>query len=260
MQLGDHGRIIRREIIEMAHRSGAAHIGSALSCTDILVSLYFHTLRLFPWEQRDFFILSKAHASMALYATLAHGGILPKELLKSYYQDGGELPGHLDRRPDFGIECSTGSLGHGFNIALGMAYGLKKEGSARRVFVLMGDGESQEGSIWEGAMFASRMGLSSVTAIIDYNKLQGYGRPNDICMFEPVVDKWIAFGWDVTVVNGHNHTELAVALSAPPSDKPRMIVANTIKGKGVSFMEDALIWHYYIVTDEIRQRALEELR
>jgi transketolase len=109
-------------------------------------------------------------------------------------------------------------------------------------------------------MFAPRMGLSNVTAIIDYNKLQGYGRPNEICSFEPVVDKWVAFGWDVTVVNGHNYTELASALSAVPNDRPRLILANTVKGKGISFMEDELIWHYYIVTDEIRERALEELR
>lgn len=259
LQLKEHARAIRREIIEMAHRSGAAHVGSALSCTDILVALYFHTLRLIPWEQRDIFVLSKAHASMALYATLAHGGIIPEELLKSYYQDGGELPGHLDRRPDFGVECSTGSLGHGFNIALGIACGLKKKDSDRRVFVLIGDGESQEGSIWEGAMFAPRFGLSNITAILDYNNLQGYGRPNDVCRFEPVVDKWIAFGWDVTVVNGHNYTELATVLSAV-SDRPRLILANTVKGKGISFMEDELIWHYYVVTDEIRKRALEDLR
>jgi transketolase len=249
---------VRREIIWLANRSQGPHVGSALSCTDILAALYHAVLRLEPWPERDIFILSKAHASMALYATLAARGIMPREMLESYCRDGG-LPAHLDRQTGHGIECSAGSLGHGFNIGLGMAAGFKSKGVGRRVFALMGDGESQEGSIWEGAMFAPRLGLDNFTAIIDCNNLQGYGRPREICSFEPLADKWTAFGWEVATVDGHNHQELLAALGAASTGKPRLIIARTVKGKGVSFMENELIWHYYIVTDELRERALDEL-
>jgi transketolase len=255
----DKARVIRREIIELAHASGAGHVGSALSCVDILAALYFHTLRLDPWEQRDIFILSKAHAAMALYATLATRSIMPPQLLETYYQDGGALPGHLDLHTGHGVECSAGSLGHGFNIGLGMAYGFKQQSVDRRVYLLIGDGESQEGSIWEGALFAPRQGLDNVTAIIDCNNLQGYGRPNEICSFEPVVDKWAAFGWHVCELDGHDHDALLRAFAENSHGKPKLLVARTIKGKGVSFMEDQLIWHYYIVTAEHRANALKEL-
>jgi transketolase len=251
---------IRREIIEMAHRSGAGHVGSALSCVEILTTLYFHALRLDPWEERDIFILSKAHASMALYATLAAKGLLPRQLLDSYYQDCGALPGHLDMRTGCGVECSGGSLGHGFNMGLGMAYGFKGQGTDRRVYVLIGDGEAEEGSIWEGALFAPRQGLDNVTAIMDCNNLQGYGRPDAICSFEPIADKWQAFGWHVCEVDGHDHDALRHALDEDGRGKPKAIIARTIKGKGVSFMEDQLIWHYYVVTEQHRAMALEELR
>jgi len=249
---------VRRDIIRMANLAKGPHVGSALSCTDILTTLYHGVLRLDPWEERDIFILSKAHASMALYAVLASRGVMSREMLESYCRDGG-LPAHLDLQTGHGVECSAGSLGHGFNIGLGMAAGFKSRGSGRRVYALVGDGESQEGSVWEGALFAPRLGLDNFTAIIDYNNLQGYGRPREICNFEPVADKWAAFGWDVTTVDGHDHGELLAALHAAPSGKPRLIIARTVKGKGVSFMEDQLIWHYYIVTDEIRKKALGEL-
>lgn len=249
---------IRRDIIRMANRAKGPHVGSALSCADILTTLYHGVLRLDPWEERDIFILSKAHASMALYATLAARGIMPGERLETYCCEGG-LPAHLDLQTGHGVECSAGSLGHGFNIGLGMAAGFKSLGSGRRVYVLIGDGESQEGSIWEGALFAPRLGLDNFTAIIDYNNLQGYGRPREICSFEPVADKWAAFGWDVANVDGHDHGELLAALDAEPAGKPRLVIARTVKGKGVSFMENELIWHYYIVTDEIHEKALGEL-
>jgi transketolase len=249
---------IRREIIRMAHRSRGPHVGSALSCADILATLYHGVLRLDPWAERDIFILSKAHASMALYATLASRGIMSAEHLESYCRKEG-LPAHLDLQSGNGIECSAGSLGHGFNMGLGMAAGFKAQRSSRRVYVLLGDGETQEGSVWEGALFAPRLGLDNVTAIIDYNNLQGYGRPREICSFEPVADKWTAFGWEVTVLDGHDHDQLLTVLSAEPTGKPRLLVARTVKGKGVSFMENELIWHYYIVTDEIMARALREL-
>ena len=158
-----------------------------------------------------------------------------------------------------GIECSAGSLGHGFSIGLGMALGFKQRQERRRVFVLIGDGESQEGSIWEGAMFAPGLGLDNMTLIMDRNNLQGYGRPSEICSFEPVAAKWESFGWHVCSVDGHDHSGIMQALAEESRGKPKLIVARTIKGKGVSFMEDELVWHYYIVTDDIRARALGEL-
>jgi len=250
---------IRREIIEMAYRSGGPHVGSALSCVDILATLYCRALRLEPWEQRDIFILSKAHAAMALYAALAARGIMQPELLKTYCLDNGALPAHLDRLTWPGIECSAGSLGHGFNIGLGMAFGFNQQRSDRRVFVLIGDGESQEGSIWEGALFAPRQGLDNFTAIMDCNNLQGYGRPGDICNFEPVAAKWEAFGWHVCEVNGHDCNAILQAVNEESPGKPKLIIARTIKGKGVSFMENELNWHYYVVTDNHRANALTEL-
>jgi transketolase len=259
ISLSEIATSIRRDIIWMAYRSGGPHVGSALSCTDILATLYNGALRLDPWLERDIFILSKAHASMALYATLAANGFLPRERLESYCQYGG-LPAHLDWETGCGVECSAGSLGHGFNIGLGMAYGFKSANSRRQVYVLLGDGETQEGSIWEGAMFAPALGLDNFTAIIDYNNLQGYGRPREICNFEPVAEKWTAFGWNVSTVDGHDHCALHSAFHCKPDGRPRLIISRTVKGKGVSFMENELIWHYYIVTEEIRDKALSELR
>ncbi len=259
-QIKQMATAVRREIIEMAYRSGGPHVGSALSCADILATLYCRTLRLEPWEQRDIFILSKAHAAMALYATLAERGIMSPELLKTYCLDDGALPAHLDMMSGPGIECSAGSLGHGFNIGLGMASGFIQRRSDRRVFVLIGDGESQEGSIWEGALFAPRLGLDNFTAIMDCNNLQGYGRATDICSFEPIAEKWRSFGWHVCKVDGHDYSAIFAALDEVSSGQPKMIIARTIKGKGVPFMEDQLIWHYYVVTAEHRDRSLKELQ
>lgn len=252
---------VRSSIIEIACKSKSAHVGSSLSCVDILVSLYFYQLRIDinDWENRDIFILSKAHAAMALYATLAVKGIITKSDFDGYLQNNGTLPGHLDRFVAKGIEVSAGSLGHGFNMALGMAYGYKIRHDKRKIFVLIGDGESQEGSIWEGALFASKLCLNNLTAIMDYNNLQGYGRPNDICHFEPIVDKWRAFGWEVYRVNGHNFNEIIAAFKQSQGRKPKIIIADTRKGKGVSFMEDEMKWHYFIVTDEIREKAMCDL-
>lgn len=255
----DMARRLRHEIIEMAYRSKGPHVGSALSCADILATLYSTVICFDPWEQRDIFILSKAHAAMALYAALALKGIIPMDLLARYHLDNGSLPAHLDRSIAPGIECSAGSLGHGFNMALGMAYGFRRQAADRRVFVLIGDGEAQEGSIWEGALFAPRLGLDNVTAIMDCNNLQGYGRPRELCSFEPMAAKWEAFGWQVISLDGHDCQALHEALLSPHDGRPRMILASTVKGKGVSFMEDQLIWHYYIVTAEHRELALREL-
>lgn len=251
---------IRRTILEMAHRSKSPHVGSCLSPVDIMSTLYFRVMNLEPWDARDIFILSKGHAAMAAYATLAHRGIIPMEMLEGYYQDNGTLPAHLDRFAARGIEVSAGSLGHGFNIGLGIAYGFKKQKSERKVYIIIGDGESQEGSIWEGAMFASRLGIDNVTVIVDHNDLQGYGRPTEICSFEPACQKWEAFGWHAVDINGHDIAQIISACEEDPEGKPKVIIARTTKGKGVSFMEDQLVWHYYIVTDEHLTQALGELQ
>jgi len=259
MNLAEKAITIRRTIIEMANRSKSPHVGSCLSCADILSTLYFATLKLEPWDERDIFILSKGHAAMSLYSTLHARGILDETAILGYYQNNGTLPAHLDRCPNNGIEVSAGSLGHGFNMGLGIAYGFKKQNSSRKVFALIGDGESEEGSIWEGALFAPTLGLDNFTAIIDYNNLQGYGRPGEICAYEPVKSKWDAFGWHAIEVDGHDHAALQNAFAASSQGKPKIIIARTTKGKGVTFMEDQLVWHYFVVTDEHKQQALEEL-
>lgn len=249
---------IRRLIIEAACRSKTAHVGSALSCVDILTALYFHELRIKPGDRqkRDIFVLSKAHSALALYATLTAKGFMPLKVLKGYLQNNGTLPAHLDRETSQWIEVSAGSLGHGFNIALGMAYGYKLTNDKRKVYALIGDGESEEGSIWEGALFGSKLGIDNFTAIIDYNNLQGYGRPREICYYEPVADKWKAFGWTVCRADGHDFVQLIKAFRMPHRGKPKIIIADTTKGKGVDFMEDQMKWHYFIVTDELREKAI----
>lgn len=250
---------IRRSILRMANRSKSPHVGSALSCVDILSTLYFGELRLDPWEERDLFILSKAHAAMALYAVLAARGVLTESALDGYGVDGGTLPAHLDRFSAAGVEVSAGSLGHGFGIGLGWAHGLKVRGSRRRVFALIGDGEAQEGAIWEGALFAAKLGLSNFTAIVDDNNQQGYGRSREICSWEPVKAKWEAFGWCAVEADGHDHRSLRDAFLLDPGGRPKIVLAKTVKGKGVSFMEDKMIWHYYVVTDDHLAAALREL-
>ncbi|TVM04128.1 MAG: transketolase [Candidatus Brocadia sp. WS118] len=250
---------IRKTIIELANKSKSPHVGSSLSCVDILTVLYFDVLNLQPWENRDIFILSKAHAAMSLYSTLARRGIIDEKLLNGYYQNEGTLPAHLDRFTAKGVEVSAGSLGHGFNMGLGMAFGFKKKKQDRKVYTLIGDGESQEGSIWEGALFGSKLGLDNFTAIMDYNNLQGYGRARELCSFEPVKSKWQAFGWHAVEIGGHDFNALKDAFCEYTQGKPKIIIAHTTKGKGVSFMQDQLIWHYYIVTDEHKKKALLEL-
>lgn len=252
---------VRSSIIEIAWKSKSAHVGSSLSCVDLLVALYFYELNLDKnnWHKRDIFVLSKAHAAMSLYAILTVKGIIDKKTLQGYLQNNGTLPAHLDRFTSRGIEVSAGSLGHGFNIALGMAYGYKLKKDKRKVYALIGDGESEEGSIWEGALFASKLGIDNFTAILDYNNLQGYGRPTDLCWYEPIVDKWKAFGWEAVKVRGHVFSEIIDAFKSPSNGKPKIIIAETIKGKGISFMENEMKWHYFIVTDDLRERAMQDL-
>lgn len=252
---------VRALVIRAACRAKAAHVASALSCVDILAALYFRELRLDrkDWARRDVFILSKGHAALALYAALTVKGLLSRRRFATALQDGGSLPGHLDRFSSPAIEASAGSLGHGFSMALGLAHAFKTRGEKRRVFVLIGDGESQEGAVWEGALFSGRLGSDNLTAILDYNNLQGYGRPREICHYEPVAAKWRAFGWETFSVDGHDHAQLLRALRAPHRGRPRIVIARTTKGKGVDFMEDDMRWHYYVVTKELEARALRGL-
>lgn len=249
---------IRKNILHIANLAGSPHVGSALSCTDILTTLYFDILNLQDYENRDYFILSKAHSAMALYSTLHEKGLLSKDELEGYYQNGGTLPAHTDRLTNPYIEISAGSLGHGLPIATGMAHALKLKESNRQVYVLMGDGESQEGSIWEAAMLAPQLELNNLTVFIDRNNLQGYGRADEILSYEPIDDKFRAFNWEVLRIDGHNYQAIKEAVDFK-TDKPKMIICDTVKGKGVSFMEDELIWHYYVVTDEVKNRAIREL-
>ncbi|MEA1955644.1 MAG: transketolase [Campylobacterota bacterium] len=249
---------IRKNILHIANLAGSPHIGSALSCTDILVTLYFEILNLENYDSRDLFILSKAHSAMALYSTLYEKKLLSKIELEGYYQNNGTLPAHTDKDTNPYIEISAGSLGHGLPIATGMAHSLKLKNSNRQVYVLMGDGESQEGSVWEAAMLAPHLNLNNLTVFIDRNDLQGYGRASEILSYEPIDKKFKAFNWEVLRIDGHNHQAIKEAVDFK-TDKPKMIICDTIKGKGVSFMEDELIWHYYIVTDEIKQKAVKEL-
>lgn len=251
----------RKLIIEVACRSKSAHVGSSLSCVDLLVALYFYKMNIDEknWDKRDIFVLSKAHAAMALYTVLTIKGFIDMDVFMKYNQNDGTLPAHLDRFTAKGIEVSAGSLAHGFNVALGMARGFKMKHDKRSLFALIGDGESQEGSIWEGAMFAPKLGLDNFTAILDYNNLQGYGRPCEICNYEPVTEKWQAFGWQVYRINGHNFDEIIKALESPANGKPKIIIAQTVKGKGVSFMENDMKWHYFVVTEEVKQKAMQDL-
>ena len=251
---------IRKNILKIAHSSKGPHTGTALSCVDMLAVLYFKILKItsFNDPHRDIFIMSKGHGAMALYATLYEKGYLSQDTFFSYYQNGGKLPAHLDKETCEAIEVSSGSLGHGLPQALGFAYAKKLKKSDSHVFVLMGDGESQEGSIWEAAMLAPKMGLDNLTVLIDRNNLQGYGRPSELVSFESLDAKFKSFNWDVHRVNGHDVCALEQALLAPQS-KPKVVICDTIKGKGVSFMEDELKWHYFIVTDAFLEQGIREL-
>lgn len=256
----EHSKNIRKNILKIANSSKGPHTGTALSCVDILTVLYFDTLHIpsFDDENRDIFIMSKGHGAMALYATLYEKGYLPQNDFFSYYQNGGKLPAHLDRTTNDAIEVSSGSLGHGLPQALGFAYSKKLKGLSSNVYVLMGDGETQEGSVWEAAMLAPKMNLDNLTVFIDRNNLQGYGRPSELVSFESLDEKFKSFNWDVHRVNGHDLTEIKNAINAK-NNLPKVIICDTVKGKGVSFMEDEMKWHYFIVTDEFMEQGIKEI-
>jgi len=258
-------RDIRMQAVRMSHRSRAAHLGSALSCADILAAAYWGVLRIDPRSpadpDRDRFILSKGHAAAALFAALALRGYFPQDELQRFATAGCSMEEHPNPRSAPGVEAATGSLGHGLPIGNGMALAARITGRPSRAFVLMSDGEQNEGSVWEAAMFAAGQKLGNLCAIIDFNRWQATGRSCEVLALQPLADKWRAFGWRVEEADGHDVAALAALMSGPSTavGQPLVIVAHTVKGKGVSFMEDDNNWHYRAPNDDELARALAEL-
>lgn len=254
---------IRRHGIEMTHLSGGSHVGAILSVADILAVLYANVLKYDPmnpkWEERDRMILSKGHAGASIYAALAENGFFPVEELKTHYQNGSRLSGHVSHHLP-GVDFSTGSLGHGLSAAAGMAYALKKDGGKQKVYVVLGDGECDEGSVWEAALFANHFRLDNLVAVVDHNHMQSLDFCENTLELEDFGAKWKAFGWNVIEISGNDHGELKEAfrraagaedddasregVPASGAHKPTVIIANTIKGYGVSFMQNDILWHY----------------
>jgi len=257
---------IRCHTVRMTHRARSSHIGSSLSVADLLAVLYAGILRVNRtepnWPDRDRFILSKGHAAACVYAALAEKGFVPFETLDTYYQNGSALAGHITRSGVSGVDASTGSLGHGLGMGCGMALAGRRDRRTYRVFVLLSDGECDEGSTWEAVLFAPHHQLDNLVAIVDYNKLQSLATTEDTLALEPLADKWRAFGWSVREINGHDLAEIQSALETIPwqAGRPSCVIAHTVKGKGVSFMENAILWHYRPPDDDELQRALEELK
>lgn len=248
----------------MVHRARSSHVGGAFSMADLLAVLYGSVLRVDPKRPddptRDRFVLSKGHACSALYAVLAERGFFPKALLETFYLDGTSLAGHVTTGVP-GVELSTGSLGHGLPVATGMALALKRDDNPGRVFALLSDGECDEGSTWEAALFAPHHRLDNLTVIVDFNKIQSLGTVEEVMGLEPFFDKWRAFGWHVREIDGHDLSAIEGALSTLPFEagRPSCVIAHTVKGKGVTFMEDRLLWHYHAPSDEDVANALKEL-
>lgn len=253
----------RRQILEVVKRAGAGHTGGDLSCIDILNVLYNRILRVSPATfgdpGRDRYVQSKGHCVEALFTVLADRGFFPASALETVCHYQSDYVGHPTRHVA-GVEQNTGGLGHGLPMCVGMAIAGKLDNASYRVFTLLGDGELAEGSNWEAAMAGAHYKLSNLTAIIDCNTLQISGRTRDVMSNEPLAEKWAAFGWAVRTVNGHDFAELTDALKGPAEpDKPTVVIARTIKGKGVSYMEDVAKWHHGVPTDEEYTRALSEL-
>ncbi len=263
MELYEISRSIRKKLIMMHYKSRTSHIGSALSIVDILVVLYFRILSVNPqkpsWEKRDRFILSKGHAASALYCVLAEKGFFEKKLLDTYCVNGGKLSEHPDRLNVPGIEVSTGSLGHGLSIGVGMALAAKRDKKNHKIFILMSDGECEEGSVWEAVSTAGRLNLNNLVVIIDYNKLQAYDRTDDIQSIKSVKEKFRNSGWDVREIEGHEFSSIEKGLKIPIAENPTVVVANTIKGKGIKEMEGKMEWHYKSPKKENLSDFLKEL-
>ena len=256
---------IRRDILEQVHIAGSGHVGGALSIVEILAALYFSELKIRPeepnWGERDRFVLSKGHASAALYAVLAERGFFPKEELRTYGAPGSNLQKHVDMHRVRGVDVSTGSLGLGLSVAVGMALSDRIDKIERRVYCILGDGETQEGSVWEAAMAASHFNLDHLTVFIDNNGLQVDGAVQEIMNVEPLGKRWLSFGWHVQTIAGNNLVSVLRSLDrarAAPG-KPHLIIARTVKGKGVDFMENQVDWHSHPINEEDLQKALEAL-
>jgi len=257
-------RRIRRHAVRMTHRARSAHVGTALSAADLLAVLYGRWLRLNPsdpqWPARDRFILSKGHGCAALYAALAERGFFPLDWLDGFYSDDSRLIGHAAASVP-GVEVSTGALGHGLAVACGMALSAKRDRASYRVVAMLSDGECDEGSTWEAVLFAPHHGLDNLTVVVDYNRIQSLGDVKDVLDLEPFAEKWTSFGWSVRAIDGHDLVEIENAFQALPftARRPSCILAHTVKGKGVSFMENELLWHYRSPNDEELGLALSEL-
>jgi transketolase len=254
--------LIRRDVVTLCHRARTSHVASSLSIVDILAVLYRDELsdlsRPLSDSSRDVFVLSKGHAAAALYATLTATGHLDPAELVSFAADGSPLIGYANHAVQ-GVDVSTGSLGNGLGIGVGMALARRAQAGTGRTFVLLSDGECDEGSVWEAALLAGHLELDGLVAIVDYNGLQGLGPTNTVVRLEPFADKWRSFGWHTVELDGHDHRALRLALRSPRVGAPLCIVAQTVKGKGVSFMEDDLEWHYRPPTDDDLRRALAEV-
>jgi len=263
--LKEKARLIRKYIVKMLVEAGGGHFGGSLSSVEILVSLYFHILKIDPknprWEDRDRFVLSKGHACAALCPVLAERGFFSPELLLSFNKLDSPFGMHPDMHKIPGCDMSTGSLGHGLPVGLGMALAAKIDKKNYRVFVLLGDGELQEGSVWEAAMAARHYKLDNLTVIVDRNRIELDGPTEEIMGLEPLSEKWQSFGWKVKEIDGHNIKEIVETLKDLPFevDKPSVVIAHTVKGKGVSFVENTHDWHYAKMSEEQAQEALIEL-
>jgi transketolase len=246
---------IRRKFLGMHFEARSGHLGSGLSDIDVLTYLYRAWL-----QPEDRFILSKGHGASSLYATLHHVGLLSDADLATYYKDDTLLPAHPAPRGVSAIPAATGSLGHGLPIAVGMAYSFKNlQKSAARVACLVSDGECNEGSTWEAALFAGHHGLENLTVVVDANGIQGFGRTEEVLALEPFAKKWEAFGFDVQELNGHDFSALHAAFAQPARGRPRCVIARTVKGKGVKFMENTIEWHYWPMTEAQYREALSDL-
>lgn len=257
---------VRKCIIDTLISAGAGHPGGALSSADIITALYFEILKNIDpqnpkHEDRDRFILSKGHSSIGLYSVLHLRGFIDKVTMNSFRQNGSTLSGHPDMRKLSCVEMSTGSLGHGLSVGIGMALAAKLDKKDYRVFVMVGDGESQEGSIWEGIMFAAHYKLDNLVVIVDRNGIQIDGFTENVMSLEPLVDKWNAFGWEVKTIDGHAMGQIVSTLQNVPfaGGKPSVVIANTIKGKGVSFMENSNVWHGGAPKGELAELAMREV-
>jgi transketolase len=263
--VADLSRHTRTAVLHMVYRARSSHIGSSFSMVELLACLYGRILRVDPsrpdWPDRDRFILSKGHACAALYAILAERGFFPREWLSSFYQDGSPLAGHITHTTVPGVDASTGSLGHGLPIATGMALAGKRDDRPFQVYALLSDGECDEGSTWEAILFAGHHKLDNLIAIVDYNKVQSIGRVEEVLDLEPFADKWRACRWAVREIDGHDLAQVDSALTSVPFERgrPTCIIAHTVKGKGVSFMEDTVLWHYRSPDDQELASALAEL-